>query len=399
MDQLNVTEIANYWAAKIVKDVPAIKLEMLDDVEMPSALRNNLKSQGKSKIEKEIIHILDSPFLDLSPKASNGASLRETLYQLLSQRMVLPKESIIEMVTEVYAQLLDEWAVEPLSIRQASTDPAGLAESVFVRASAIAAPQNGTERYSNGVIAQICNVSGLGTLALTVQLEASLGADNVNIDEFCNIIQRLIMLKEHYQVGHNLVSFVGTSEFLTADIDKPIQKIESAPPETVTPISEERKPSSTPIPKVELADPTPESGTSTLELPDLSQINPFLSPELTTTFKKGAENSNIDLGIHSDITPPEPVSTPTDLDEKGLFIFAILMHPIKRAYLGNKLFDDNFGAYDQMVVRICHQKSMQHAIVIADNELYIHGISVDQIPAAELIRTIKTYFGKTKFNE
>ena len=132
---------------------------------------------------------------------------------------------------------------------------------------------------------------------------------------------------------------------------------------------------------------------------DTGDRSPFLSPELTTSHDAGNGNAAPEPDINSEVTPPDPPEPSSDLTESGLFMFSLLMHPQKRAYLGNKLFDDDFESYDRMVNKISMQKSIDHSLVIADNELYIHDISVTAISAAELLRTIKTYFGETDYKD
>ena len=450
MTGLTLDDITTYWSNQILQDQSAIAIDRLKSVNMPAYLKSYVLQHGKIILDQEIDRILSSPYFDLANREDSETDLNESLSKFLMDRMILPESSIHDMVLHVYQKLLDEWEIAPLSMRQANDAPDELAHAVFERIAAIVpVHEDETQTHDLKILSQICQSSGLGPLASAVQLESKLGVTQLTLSQFVKIIRRLVMLKDHFKVSGRMIASEGTTvlkldepgiedvliqplDDVTEDMLPEPDRIDSHIPDSVAVMEDipepdteiEDLPDSVQLHELpeELPETTDEPITEPITAPELVELpeeppivdkpvevkktvvqpvedsgrSPFLSPELTTSHKEGASGTAPELKIHSEVVPPDPPAPSPDLTDSGRFMFSQLMHPQKRAFLGNKLFDDDFGSYDRMVNKICLQKTVNHALVIADNELYIHDIEVTAIPAAELLRTIKTYFGESE---
>ncbi|MDP8228297.1 MAG: hypothetical protein P9M15_02455 [Candidatus Electryoneaceae bacterium] len=340
---------------------------------------DRLVEQEKLVFNGEIDRIVDSPFLNTAPYGIDTDDVKTSIRAMLFERMVLSAEEIKKLFMVVLQSIFDRWTVEPISIRQASDEPEHFASTIFTRAASVILHPNDHQYFDLDVIAQVCNVSSLDSLAKAVLLERNLGVDSIDVDAFMVVVRRFVMLKNHYRIGRELVVSEGTARTIDVAKPDPVEKpvLVKAPIVSSVPISIEKdEPVEQP--------PAPPEGNIVL-VPDME----FLSPELTSRGGRDVHN------VH--VSPSTPVEIPDVINESCVHLYALLMTPKRREFLGDQIFDDNFGAYDQMVYKTCRQRNVQHALTVADNELYHRDIPASAIPAAELLRTIKSYYGKEGF--
>ncbi len=334
MNGISMEHITLKWTERILGESSRLTLEKLSAADMPQELKRELSNQGEKILRDEIERIYDSPFLSAEKRGNGSEKSRNHMRELLMKSIEIPAESIQAIVENTLKDVIERWQTEPIGLRAAAEDPQGLAAVIFRRAASILPGEENAKPLSCSVASSVCEFSGLEPLGQAVALEGEISQRALDAPGLSLLIRRFLLLKDRYQVGRPMTVFEGTGRTLEAGV----------------------APSSSETAETAEADAVP-----------------------------------AEAAVSQKSIPLEAVEKPS---EAGAELFTLLMEREKQAFFSKKLFSNRINLYRGVVGRICRQKSLKNALVIADNELFLLDIprSADTATAREFLNLIRRHF-------
>ena len=351
MSALNKNQIINHWCEKILKGEQWVSLKRIRELQIPEELRSKLMDRGKEVLANEVRRVISSGYLGTFPDDEQSNTFGETLRELLYDRIILPAPEVTDIIEKHYDPLLEDWQMTPISFREAAEDPSGLSFEIFRRMATLVEGKVDDGSESISVIAQVCELSGLPTISLALHSEARLGTESLEKDDLSLIITRLLKLKERYKIGRRLTCAEGDAITLEASaVETPVVE-----PVIHRPI---------PIKSVEAA-----------------VVEPLVAKEIAEPVVEAA---------------PEPAAgvkpLPGGIHEDERKLYEELMEPDKMNLFVETMFRDEVNEYKLAVLKICKQKKLKSALVIADNTLFIMETPLNIPPVVQFMHIIHDNF-------
>lgn len=343
-------QIIENWVKLILVDSEFLGNARLKELSLPDELKNKLSGSLSNVLDSVVANVTQSKFVHSEPGSDD---LLLSLKSLLEESVVLPAGEVRHIVKQFYQPLLDEWNMNPISFRNAKDDPQSLTDEIINRSKQLISQSENGQKHEIGVLSEICELSGLATMAMALQIEAKLGFSEINRDELLILTTRLLKLKDHYRVGRKLSFSEGVSSA--------IQTVsESVPAEVI-----------------------PDTHVGGIVETEIQSQDTVQSPE------------TVDLGSDetAETASAEEVEVlPDGIPDNLSGLYRALMEPSSIQNFSESLFDGSINDYKLMVMKICKQKKFSNALILTDNELFVRDKPPTIPPAMELVQKIKDNF-------
>jgi hypothetical protein len=216
MNETNYELITKSLAEAVLQGENQVPLEKISSIDMPDQLREKMKEKGENVIKDEIERLLNNPFFNFADVDDDAATVQTKMNKILADKIVIPSDSVIELVGEVFEEVVETWQADPISFREAAEDLDKFADEIFNRIENYTRLKPGKSGLLIDLIAGVCELSGLDSVAVAIQLESKLGATNLTHNDLKLVTDRFLRLVKHYKVEHKLTSSVGTGTTLFA---------------------------------------------------------------------------------------------------------------------------------------------------------------------------------------
>ena len=439
MSEEKAENIISQWSNTILQGKERVSFKEIKTLEIPEKLMKKIVEMNESILSEQIDLILDNPFFDFTHESNGKAEIKQELHRLLIDRVSLPAKNINYLVTETFKIKGADWKNEPISYRQAAEDELAFAEEIFRRIESYTDEKPEEGRYKLDIIAEVCELSSLESIAQAIRLEGEFNIESLNIEELYLITKRFLRLSKHFRVERQLIAYEGAARTLHTKPPKkpaapPIQKtpkqmIEELPiREGTTPIEETSAFPDieadikilTESVKKELAENVQQE-TVPVELPDdaaaeWENIDIDLEAELKSQIKSDIESSDDQTEQQetgSDTEAYDKFMEETLAEEKaeeiqlleddegdqdtGIIegnsnLLDLLTNPNNANQFVEKLFEGDENGFQMMVTKICNAPDLNRALIIADNELFMLDIPSTSKLALRLLNTIRAHF-------
>jgi len=338
----------------------------------------------------------------------------------------------VELVSEVFKEIMDEWQTDPISFREAAEDLGKFADEIFHRIENYTSFKPGDSGFDLDLIACLCDMSGMDSVAMAIQLESKLGVEHLNREDLMLITDRFFRLVKQYKVDRRLTSFVGAgrtlfSSTLPPELEPPGEFDKGLLEDDLTTMSDLEEEDETfkedfqkePEPgfasvKDDLDFGIEDDGRGPTSLEDMlsNELDGSDAPAIDSN--KEADEEILDMNELSNFDLNEPGQGSMgsgSLNQEGVKILdepesvemaltvdselaRSLMEENSRKYFINELFDgDNLG-YKMMAERICQASDLNRALIIADNELFMLDIPAVAEQASRLMNLIREKYAE-----
>lgn len=435
MSAENAENIIKQWSDTILRGKERVSFREIKTLDIPEKLMKKIVSMNENILSEQIDLILENPFFDFSAESNGKAEIKRELHSLLIDRVSLPAKNINYLVTETFKVKGADWRNEPISYRQVAEDELNFAEEIFRRIESYTDENPDNGRYKLNIIAEVCEFSGLESIAQAVRLESEFNIVALNRDEFYLITKRFLMLSKHFRIERQLVAYEGAARTLHAKppkkvVEPPIKKTSKEMIEEL-PIREGTAPIEeisafpdieadikilTESVKKELAENVQQESVP-VELPDdaaaeWENIDIDLEAELKSQIESETENEKTEqqeagfnsqsydefveesLSEENDVQLLEETETEPAISATNLDLHDLLTNPNNAKQFVEALFEGDENGYQMMITKICNAPDLNRALIIADNELFMLDIPSANVFALRLLNTIRAHFSR-----
>lgn len=371
MNQIDVSKITKHWTDEILDGAEKVSSKRLQTIKMPEQLLARISEKVEGILKDEIQKICDNPFFDFTPEEAEDFDIKAELNRLFSARLVIPAESLTEIVDDVFDEMVEDWQTEPISLRNISEDLEDFADEIFKRATSIIPISVEDGGFKPEAIAEICELIGLNTLAQAIKVEIELGISRLDLDEFILITRRFMMLIKHYRVERKLISFEGKGKTLYAKPTPPEPEVAEEIPAREAVVEE---------PVAEEVEAPPEG----LDLSDFEKDVKAAAKAVKETIEAKKKPK------------AEPAARKAELQVESaapqVSLYERFMEKDNLDYFVGRIFERDLESYKSMVNNVCQQKDLNRALIIADNELFLLDIPPSAEQASRLLNVIRENF-------